>query len=69
MPLKGRVGLRLAAVLAERGEREEALALVDAEEDAARGREQHGTLGLVLATRARVLRDDRAEEILASAET
>lgn len=54
VPLKGRVVPRLAEALHATGESEAARTLLDAEEDAARARGAHGTVGLLLRTRARI---------------
>lgn len=54
VPLKGRVVPRLAEALHASGESDTALGLLDVEEEAARARGAHGTVGLLLRTRARI---------------
>ncbi|HEX8102649.1 MAG TPA: AAA family ATPase [Solirubrobacteraceae bacterium] len=59
-PLKGRVGLELATVLGERGATEEAVAVIEAEEAAARRAGTRGTLGVALRVHARLLESGEA---------
>lgn len=64
-PMKSRAGMRLAEVVAQEGDRERALALLDDAEQAARDAGTGGALGCTLRARARVVGDDDPEAAIA----
>jgi len=66
-PLKSMASIRLIVLLAERGERDEALALAAEEEAIVRGIGTPGALGAVLHARARALGGEEGLELLAEA--
>ena len=68
-PLKSLAGLRLAAVLADRGRPEEAQAVLDDEEAAARRARTPGTLGMILRIRGRAVGGEAGIAILEEAVT
>ncbi|MDW5596363.1 LuxR C-terminal-related transcriptional regulator, partial [Conexibacter stalactiti] len=66
-PLKSMASLRLIHLLAERGERDEALALADEEEAIVRGIGTPGALGLVLHARGLALGGEEGIELMGEA--